>query len=95
MKNCIFTDNILLPDVQDMSAWACIACDQFTSEKDYWDSLKEIVKGKRTTLDLTLPEIYLEDEPDKRIANINANIKTWGCICLSELVGFFFSIFFR
>ncbi len=77
MKNCIFTDNILLPDVQDMSAWACIACDQFTSEKDYWDSLKEIVKGKRTTLDLTLPEIYLEDEPDKRIANINANIKEY------------------
>ena len=77
MKNCIFTDNILLPDVQDMSAWACIACDQFTSEKDYWDSLKEFVKGKRTTLDLTLPEIYLEDEPDKRIANINANIKEY------------------
>lgn len=71
---CITKDAILLPEVEDMRAWACIACDQFTSEHDYWDKLKEEVKGKRTTLDLTLPEIYLEDGADKRIEKINANI---------------------
>ena len=70
-------DNILLPNVEDMSAWACIACDQFTSEKEYWDELKQTVSGKRTTLDLTLPEIYLEDDAPSRIAKINANIKQY------------------
>lgn len=73
----IKTDKILLPCVSDMQAWACIACDQFTSEKNYWDKLESEVKGKRTTLDLTLPEIYLEDQPEKRIEKINENIKEY------------------
>ncbi len=69
--------NILLPKTEDYSAWACIACDQFTSEQDYWNELEEKVKGKKTTLDLVLPEIYLNDNPDKRIAKINQNIKSY------------------
>ena len=73
----IKTDKILLPSVTDMNAWACIACDQFTSEADYWKELESLVKGKRTTLDLTLPEIYLEDNAEERIKNINKNIKTY------------------
>ena len=67
----IKTDKILLPDVSEMEAWATIACDQFTSEKEYWTELESFVKGKLTTLDLTLPEIYLEDNPDERIEKIN------------------------
>ncbi|MBQ7348557.1 MAG: DUF1015 family protein, partial [Clostridia bacterium] len=74
---CIRKDEILLPEVEDMCAWACIACDQFTSEHAYWDKLQEEVKGKRTTLDLTLPEIYLEDIADKRIEKINEIIKVY------------------
>lgn len=70
-------DKILLPKTDDMRAWACIACDQFTSEIDYWKELESQVKGKRTTLDLTLPEIYLEDNADERIKNINLNIKEY------------------
>lgn len=73
----IKTDAILLPNVTDMNAWACIACDQFTSEADYWNKLENHVKGKKTTLDLTLPEIFLEDDADKRISNINKNIKEY------------------
>ena len=77
MKNVIKADNILIPNVDDMSAWACIACDQFTSEKDYWDKLSEFVGDKKSTLNLTLPEIYLEDNPEQRIAKINCNIKDY------------------
>ena len=73
----IKTDTILLPNTDDMSAWACIACDQFTSEIDYWKELEQTVKGKKTTLDLTLPEIYLEDNAEQRIARINKNIKEY------------------
>ncbi len=73
----INADNILLPRTDDMTAWACIACDQFTSQPEYWNELSSLVKGKKTTLDLTLPEIYLEDNPDERIKNINKNIKDY------------------
>ncbi len=68
---------ILLPNTEDFSAWACIACDQFTSEQEYWSELENKVSGKKTTLDLVLPEIYLNDNPGARIAKINANIKAY------------------
>ncbi len=71
------TAKILLPNTDDMSAWACIACDQFTSEPEYWNALKELVNGKKTTLDLTLPEIYLDDKVDERIENVNSNINSY------------------
>ena len=75
MKNLgIVPAQILLPNTEDMTAWATIACDQFTSENAYWDKLKETVKGKKTTLDLVLPEIYLDDKIDERIDVINKNI---------------------
>ena len=68
---------ILLPNTSDMTAWSVVACDQFTSELDYWQSLEEQVKGKPTTLDLILPEIYLDKDTDARIAKINNNIETY------------------
>ncbi len=68
---------IILPDTSDMTAWACIACDQFTSEINYWKKLESEVKGKPTTLDLIFPEIYLADDPDGRIKRINENIKEY------------------
>ena len=76
-KQVILADNILLPNTSDMTAWACIACDQFTSEPEYWEELRKQVTGKKTTLDLTLPEIYLEDNAEVRIEQINKNIKKY------------------
>ena len=68
---------ILLPNTKDFSRWACIACDQFTSELDYWKGLEEFVGDAKSTLKLTFPEIYLEDNTDERIKNINKNIKEY------------------
>lgn len=76
-KTPIIKPEILLPENVDMSAWACIACDQFTSEPEYWDSLKENVNGKPSTLDMFLPEIYLNDNLEERVSKINANIKDY------------------
>ncbi len=73
----ILPAEILLPNVVDMKSWACIACDQFTSEKKYWQNLEQLVKGKKTTLDLVLPEIYLNDDLDGRIKQVNENIKSY------------------
>lgn len=77
MKTGIKSAKILLPNVEDMSAWACIACDQFTSERDYWENLEKIVGNKKSTFNLTLPEIYLDDGAEDRIKKINANINTY------------------
>jgi len=64
---------ILLPDGVDMSAWATVACDQFTSEKEYWDKLEKFVGTKPSTLKLVLPEVYLK-EYESRIDTINSNM---------------------
>ena len=76
-RKVIFADNILLPNTDDFSSWACIACDQFTSEPEYWNDLQNQVNGKKTTLDLVLPEIYLDETADARIEKINQNIKSY------------------
>lgn len=68
---------ILLPKDTDMSAWATVACDQFTSEREYWDKLDKFVGQKKSTLRLVLPEIYLDGTEDERITRINANIKQY------------------
>ncbi len=47
----------------DLSKWAVIACDQYTSQPDYWNNADSIVGDAPSTLRLTLPEVYLE-QPD-------------------------------
>ncbi len=76
MKTLIAPE-ILLPNTTDMSAWSVIACDQFTSEHDYWNELYSYVGDKLSTLNLTLPEIYLEDNAEARIKTINENISKY------------------
>ena len=68
--------NILLPKDADMTKWSVVACDQYTSEKQYWEEVKNIVGDAPSTLKLTLPEIYLEeDDVDERIKAINSNMQ--------------------
>lgn len=76
-KTGLTSKKILLPSTKDYTAWSVIACDQFTSELDYWQKLEETVKGKLSALNLVLPEIYLNDNPDARIEKINKNIKDY------------------
>jgi hypothetical protein len=52
---------VLLPKASiDHHRWAVIACDQFTSQPEYWRSVEEIVGDQPSTLDLVLPEIFLD-----------------------------------
>ena len=73
----LYTAEILLPQTQDMTNWAVIACDQFTGEPEYWQQLEQQTKGSLTALDLVLPEAYLNDDADNRIAKINANMRAY------------------
>lgn len=68
--------NILIPKNVDMHKWSVVACDQYTSEPDYWNEVTNIVGDSPSTLNLTLPEIYLEDKDvEDRIKKINENMK--------------------
>ncbi|HOS97796.1 MAG TPA: DUF1015 family protein, partial [Deltaproteobacteria bacterium] len=64
---------ILLPRPgTDLTRWSVVACDQFTSQPDYWQQVDELVGSSPSTLRLTFPEAYLnsvdEDEYLSRIA---------------------------
>ncbi|MDE6302057.1 MAG: DUF1015 family protein, partial [Clostridia bacterium] len=65
--------DILLPRKADLSKWAVVACDQFTSQKDYWQSLDSYVGSAESTLRLIYPEVYLgEKDGDARIRQIHS-----------------------
>ena len=68
--------DILLPpaDIIARGTWACIACDQFTSEPDYWADAAAIVADAPSTLHLMLPEVYLS-ESEHRLPKIHAAMK--------------------
>lgn len=60
MSNCFIPANILLPnDGIDMEKWSVIACDQFTSQADYWYAVEKYVADTPSTLNVVFPEIYL------------------------------------
>ena len=71
--------DILLPKRgTDLHAWAVVACDQFTSQRDYWQRVDDLVGDKPSTLRLIFPEAFLEDpEPEQRIARINATMREY------------------
>jgi hypothetical protein len=65
---------VLLPKASiDPHKWAVIACDQFTSEPEYWQQVAEIVGDAPSTYHLILPEVYLDTpEEDKRVKTTHA-----------------------
>ena len=71
--------DILLPKASiDPQKWAVIACDQFTSEPEYWHEVEKTVGDSPSTLHLILPEVYLEtEEGDRRLDSTQANMKTY------------------
>ena len=70
--------NILIPKNIDMNKWSVVACDQYTSELDYWKAVREYVKDNPSTLNLILPEVYL-NEPNEfnRINSINQTMQEY------------------
>ena len=75
-------DNIALAAAQimipaegtDLKKWAVIACDQYTSEPDYWKKVEENVGDSPSALRLILPEVYLGTENEQQISERLRNI---------------------
>ncbi len=80
MKNCFYPADILLPefagDAGKMNKWACIACDQYTSQESYWKEVEKTVADEPSAYKLIIPEIYLADS-EKMLPEINAGMEDY------------------
>jgi len=70
--NCFFPADILLPDFDKNSGtkWAAVACDQFTSEPEYWEAAANIAGDEPSALNLMIPEVYLA-ETEERLPKVH------------------------
>ncbi len=85
MKKYLYPANILLPK-KDYEKWAVIACDQYTSDNEYWQEVEKTVGDSPSALNIILPEIYLE-ETEQRVEKINASMKEYLESDVFELYG--------
>jgi len=77
MKACFKSTNILLPKKNtNMYQWSVVACDQYTSQEDYWKEVENIVKDEPSTLNLIFPEVYLGKD-DHRIDDVHQKMKEY------------------
>ncbi len=59
----------------DLTRWAVIACDQYTSQPEYWRTVEEMVGEAPSTLNMIFPEVYLEQpDADDRIRKIHRSM---------------------
>lgn len=76
MQNYLNPANILLPK-KDFQKWSVIACDQYTSEPEYWAETEKEVGDTPSSLRIILPEVYLSADNSKKIAEINQNMRSY------------------
>lgn len=78
--SCFSPADILLPDFSKATvngtAWSCVACDQYTSQPDYWAAADRLVGTSPSTLRLILPEIWL-DQSEVRTPAIHQAMQTY------------------
>lgn len=66
MKPCFGRCDILLPDASiDFSKWPVVACDQYTSQPEYWKNVESIVSSNPSSLHMIYPEVYLEEKSNR------------------------------
>lgn len=79
----------------DLKKRAVVACDQYTSQPEYWKQVQDFVGQDPSTYNIIFPEVYLEEEwKHKRIENIQKNMNNylqegilenqWNCCILIE-----------
>lgn len=77
--NCLHVPQILMPkEGTDLYKWSVIACDQYTSQPEYWRETESIVGDNPSSLKLTLPEVYLESEDgENRVEKIHETMNQY------------------
>lgn len=76
--NCFLPADILIPDFDKYNGtkWASVACDQFTSEPEYWQAAAEIAGNEPSTLNLMIPEVYLA-ETEERLPKVHNAMESY------------------
>lgn len=70
--------NILLPKEEDLEKWAVVACDQFTSQPEYWEQVDSFVGDAPSTYHVVLPEAYLQaSDVEEKIEAINQTMDAY------------------
>ncbi len=84
MKDTAFYPaDILLPSAErgiDLTKWAVVACDQYTSQPDYWNKVEELVGDSPSALRMILPEIYLnleKSQVNRKISEIQRSMNEY------------------
>ena len=69
-NRCFYPGQLLLPrEGTNLTAWACVACDQFTSQPAYWEEVERLVGDQPSAFRMILPECWL-NETDARVPGI-------------------------
>ena len=75
-EKCFLKADILVPKT-DISAWSVIACDQYTSEPEYWDKVREAAGDNPSALNIILPEVYLSEDNSDAVQSINSTMEQY------------------
>lgn len=77
MCSCFLPTDILLPRKTALDKWAVIACDQFTSEMDYWNCVDEIVKDSCSARHIIVPEAMLSQQNSGMIRTVALRMREY------------------
>lgn len=78
MRNCFHGADILLPRNVSLCRWACIACDQFSSQMEYWERVRDYVADVPSTYNMIYPEALLrQGNPEIRLAAIHQTMRDY------------------
>ncbi len=69
--------DVLLPKTEDFAHWSVIACDQFTSQPEYWERVDRLVGPERSALRLILPEAWLGRDDDELIRSVHEKMRDY------------------
>jgi hypothetical protein len=75
----VAVDTILIPKAGvSLEKWAVVACDQFTSQPEYWAEVAELAGDDPSTLRIIYPEVFLgKEDPQQRIAAIRETMQDY------------------
>lgn len=76
-QRCFSSGELLIPsDPAAFEGWACVACDQFTSQPEYWERADALVGRAPSALRLIVPECYL-DQAAERVPQIHERMREY------------------
>ena len=77
LSNCFCAADFLLPKDCSYEKWAVIACDQHTSEPEYWKQVREYIGDTPSTLNMFFPESDLCSVSGDLFEQYSRNMRTY------------------